>query len=289
MKAVDPLPGYGTIYLITNKVNGKQYIGQTVQSLAERRRQHTYHAKVSDGAINRAMRKYGIDSFVFRELSRVDLSGGMKLINKLEADAIVMWDTLVPRGYNLASGGGNSRLHPSTKAKISQSLKGHPVSEYMRARSREVHTGNQYCKDRPVPPEVRAKISANLKGRFRDKVFSPETRARISAGLKGRIVSAETRARISASKKGKPSNRKGSTHTPEARAKMSASHKGKDLSRNTGRKHTLEARRNMSLAHLGEKHLQETIAKRSAALRRHHELRRAKLNGQNVGSDSESQ
>lgn len=286
---IDPLPGYGTIYLLTNKVNGKQYIGQTTQPLNYRLRQHFHAAKASDAVISRAIRKHGWDNFALRELSRVDLSGGMDLINKLEIDAIRVWGTLVPDGYNLASGGKNGGTqHPSTKQKVSLALMGHPVSAETRIKLGNAARGKQYCLGRPVPLEVRAKISAKLKGRFRDKVFSPETRARISAGLKGRIISAETRAKISANKKGKPSNRKGSTHTLEARAKMSATHKGKDLSHNKGRKHTAEARRNMSLAHLGQKPSPETLVKRSASLRRHHELRRAKLNGENVSFNTES-
>lgn len=157
---------YGTIYLITNRINGKQYIGQTVQPLAARRRQYRYCAKGGKTAINRAFRKYGEQNFTFRELSRVALFDGMDLINKLEADAIVIWNTLVPGGYNLDSGGGNYRArHPDTKRKISNALKGHLVSRETREKLGAASRGKRYCLGRPVPLEVRAKISQRLKGR----------------------------------------------------------------------------------------------------------------------------
>lgn len=279
----DPLPDHGTIYLITNKINGKQYVGQTVQPLMSRWRQHLSEAKINNTAINRAIRKYGEGNFVLRELVRVSLSDGTIWINQLEEKIIHEWGTLVPNGYNLLRGGNNRRLHSETKAKISESLKGHVVSERVRARSREVHVGNQYCKGRLVLPEVRAKISKNLKGRFRDKVFSLETRAGISAGLKGRFVSPETRAKISANKRGKPSNRRGAKHTVETRAKMSASHMGQRF--NAGRVHTEQSRANMRLAHLGKKASEETKRRMSLAQKE----RRAKFNAEVVGVNSEQE
>lgn len=227
----DCLPGYGTIYLLTNTLNGKRYVGQTVQSLSTRWREHIRESKYGGTAINRAIRRHGKENFILRELSRVDIASGMDLINKLEAEAIQLWGTQVPTGYNLDPGGrGQGPRHPETVRKVSASLLGHPVSEETRAKLAEASRGNKYSLGRPVPSERREKISKSLKGRFKDKVFSPETRARISAGLRGRPVSAETRAKISAGKNGRQSNRKGAKHSPESREKMSRSHLGVPMS-----------------------------------------------------------
>lgn len=54
------------IYKITNKVNGKTYVGNTAFSIKKRWREHCADAKKSkcaDRPLYRAMNKYGIDSF----------------------------------------------------------------------------------------------------------------------------------------------------------------------------------------------------------------------------------
>lgn len=47
------------IYCITNKVNGKQYVGLTMRTLEERFKEHCK----AESAIGRALRKYGLDNF----------------------------------------------------------------------------------------------------------------------------------------------------------------------------------------------------------------------------------
>ena len=56
----------GKIYMIRNKVNGKRYIGQTVNSLEERFKQHkqgTRQPKKNMTKLQRAMDKYGKPMF----------------------------------------------------------------------------------------------------------------------------------------------------------------------------------------------------------------------------------
>ena len=53
----------GMIYKITNTVNDKVYIGQTIQQLKRRWNQHCCYSKFSDVHLYRAMRAYGIDKF----------------------------------------------------------------------------------------------------------------------------------------------------------------------------------------------------------------------------------
>ena len=49
------------IYCITNKINGKQYVGQTVRTEEERFKEHCRDKKMY---ISKAIRKYGKENFL---------------------------------------------------------------------------------------------------------------------------------------------------------------------------------------------------------------------------------
>ena len=53
----------GYIYLITNKINGKQYIGQTVKTVQKRWSRHLADSKNFDFYFYKAIRKYGKENF----------------------------------------------------------------------------------------------------------------------------------------------------------------------------------------------------------------------------------
>lgn len=60
------------IYLIENRLNGHKYIGRSVD-IPTRWNQHIYSSKRGDGfAINRALRKYGVENFNFTVLEETD-------------------------------------------------------------------------------------------------------------------------------------------------------------------------------------------------------------------------
>ena len=50
---------FGIVYLIWNMVNGKKYVGQTIQPLEKRFNAHKY----ADSLLGRAIRKYGAENF----------------------------------------------------------------------------------------------------------------------------------------------------------------------------------------------------------------------------------
>ena len=55
---------YGIVYSITNSVNGKMYIGQTIQPLKNRMHQHLYKARKGKMLpLYSSIRKYGWDNF----------------------------------------------------------------------------------------------------------------------------------------------------------------------------------------------------------------------------------
>ena len=59
----------GIIYLITNKINGNKYIGQTTQSMNKRWSAHIQESlRLSDKPLHRAFRKYGVDKFNIKQI-----------------------------------------------------------------------------------------------------------------------------------------------------------------------------------------------------------------------------
>jgi predicted GIY-YIG superfamily endonuclease len=49
----------GTIYVVTNLVNGKQNVGQTTRKLKKRIKEHENHGFL----LSKAIKKYGIENF----------------------------------------------------------------------------------------------------------------------------------------------------------------------------------------------------------------------------------
>ena len=109
------------IYKITNKKNGKVYIGQTVQKLADRWKVHRYDMRRADPhckILTNACKKYGIDSFEIEELAKVE---SLKELNTLEIELIEKYNSLTPNGYNIRKGGNGGGKHSEeTRKKLSK-------------------------------------------------------------------------------------------------------------------------------------------------------------------------
>lgn len=107
----------GEIYKISNKVDGKSYIGQTVShrmnhgryrpfGFIRRFKSHVSEAVCNNkkhqcSCLSNAIRKYGVENFDVSLLGRYPLSD----IDKKEQELIADHLTLYPNGYNLALGG----------------------------------------------------------------------------------------------------------------------------------------------------------------------------------------
>lgn len=114
-----------TIYLITNLINGKQYVGQTTQAAEKRFYRHlTGHSK--NMIIGKAIKKHGAENF---EMSVLENCDSIEALNEREEFYIQSLNTLIPNGYNVALGGNNRIMHEESKDKIRQKLKGVKKSE----------------------------------------------------------------------------------------------------------------------------------------------------------------
>lgn len=93
------------IYKITNKINGKQYIGQSI-NLEHRLNEH--RRCEGDSYIHNAIKKYGLENFDFEIIELTS----KELLNEREKFWIAYYDSY-NKGYNLTLGGEEVSLHPS--------------------------------------------------------------------------------------------------------------------------------------------------------------------------------
>jgi group I intron endonuclease len=87
------------IYIITNSLNGKQYVGITNDIERRWRR----HKGANEGQfLHRAIKKHGVEAFVFTHFADAFDADSAKAIERM---LIVEHNTMAPHGYNLTQGG----------------------------------------------------------------------------------------------------------------------------------------------------------------------------------------
>ena len=140
----------GYIYLRTNKINGKKYVGQvtTKRFKARQNKWNNLNQPYAGNVITNARAKYGIESFGFEILKECEDNE----LNHWEMYYIKELNTKVPYGYNMTDGGdGKSGFTVSeeTKKKISEAQKGKTT----------------WNKGKHHSDETRKKISESRKGK----------------------------------------------------------------------------------------------------------------------------
>lgn len=166
------------IYMATNMINGKKYVGQTVNKLGSRKSQHIYGSlsKRDNCHFHNAIRKYGTKNFDWKILH--DNITNIGILNELEIFYISYYNTF-ENGYNYTIGGdGNFGCIPSKETREKMS---------------KIHKGRECL------TETRKKISKANKGMKRSEEF----KRRVGETSKGRIYSEEARKKMSEAKIGK--------------------------------------------------------------------------------------
>lgn len=159
---------YGIIYRITNLINEKSYIGQTIQSLESRIDAHHKNAQNgSNFAIHRAIRKYGIENFKYEILTFCESN---QELNDQESFYISYFNTFTGnknhKGYNMTSGGSSKKYSDEVREKLSKRA------------SEKIGDKNPFF-NRKHSDESRAKMSLAQKNRIR-KRHSDETKFKMS-------------------------------------------------------------------------------------------------------------
>jgi hypothetical protein len=113
---------HGIIYVHTNTINGKQYVGQCINGLMRRigRNFRGYRRKNKGGFHNHfyyAILKYGSEKFKTNVLFEGDIS--QYVLDDFEKYFIWKLDTF-NNGYNETDGGSHGRLSQETKNKLSK-------------------------------------------------------------------------------------------------------------------------------------------------------------------------
>lgn len=207
---------YGIIYCITNKVNGKRYIGQTIGALSKRWKGHLSE-RTGCRRLKHAIAKHGAENFT---ICVIDTAADKDALNALEVYYIALYDTRNQAfGYNLNPGGNSGPQHPETVAKRAAALKGKSLTPEHCERLSIAHMGHKRSEEsrkkqsssmmgikRPMSEEHRLKLAAAKLG----KPLGPQSeehRAKIAAALTGRVIgpmSEEQKQKRSVKMKGKP-------------------------------------------------------------------------------------
>lgn len=170
----------GYIYIHTNKLNGKKYIGQTTMKPEQRWGADGGNYKKCTYFYG-AIRKYGWNNFDHEVFELPD-----DQLDYAERYLIAFYDTLNhEKGYNLESGGNkNKKMSEESNQKRSLTLKGRPGT----------------MKGRHHSEETREKISRIHKGRKHSEEHNKNVANALKGhpgGMKGKHHSRETKEKLS--------------------------------------------------------------------------------------------
>ena len=149
-----------TVYLITNTVNGKQYVGQTGNFRKRKNFWNCLTQKYSNKYLNEEREKYGLENFDVSIIKEVETQ---EEALKLEEYYIKELNTLYPNGYNFKFGGKNNS--GSCKGELNH-MYGKHHSEETKKKMSDAHKGEKsHMYGTHLSEETKKKMSDAHKGR----------------------------------------------------------------------------------------------------------------------------
>jgi group I intron endonuclease len=217
------------IYVITNLITGKVYIGQhkgdNLKQYLQKKFWYSRNQKTGSSYLFNAMRKYDEPD----QWSISPLFDGIETkveLDRLETLLIALYDTRNPEiGYNICKGGEGftGEFTVEHRAKLSKAAK---------------QSWNNDPQRKLVMSELKAGVPRPL-----------DVRARISKGNTGKTHSIETRAKLRANRLIQADPRLGTRHTEDTKRQISVAKKGLP-STFLGKNHTYEAKKKNRQAHI---------------------------------------
>lgn len=187
------------IYIITNTVNAKQYVGIA----ADLERRWKRHRLANEGQlIHRAIKKYGIDAFVFTHFANAFDAESAKVIERM---LIVEHNTKMPNGYNMTDGGDGTLGMAKTeehKKKLKDSNKKAYESKELRGKIGDAISKAK--KGKPSPnkgkPNGRKGVSHSTEhaAKIKQSLNTPESKAKRAESAKKALSDPKWRAEQSA-------------------------------------------------------------------------------------------
>ena len=169
------------IYKITNKINGKVYIGKTKLPIEDRFKKHI---KCAENRVNRhlydAMNHYGYENF---EMCLVESCDGESVLSERETFWIKEYNSQSPVGYNMTVGGdgGNTLQSWSEKDKIglwgrqAKTRTGVKKSEHAKQNMSKAAKIRESNVSESKRKEITDKISSTLKRKYKSGELTANT------------------------------------------------------------------------------------------------------------------
>ncbi len=101
------------VYLITNLMNGRNYVGITMRSFLERYKSKNWHRWISNKELRADILKNGVENF---KITLIECNiDDVLILNDLEHEYCLKYDAYYPCGYNIAKCGRDSNYKETFK------------------------------------------------------------------------------------------------------------------------------------------------------------------------------